>query len=76
VSPGSIYVVSYLAPSGHYSYTSAQFASADVDNAPLHALASTITANGIYSYGSSSAFPTSTYNSTNYWVDPIFSLTS
>jgi hypothetical protein len=29
--------------------------------------------NGVYSYGTSSQFPANTYNSTNYWVDLVFS---
>ena len=28
--------------------------------------------NGLYAYGSASAFPTSSYNATNYYVDVIF----
>jgi hypothetical protein len=28
--------------------------------------------NGVYLYGSSPAFPTDTYNATNYWVDVVF----
>ena len=28
--------------------------------------------NGLYQYGAGTAFPTGSYGSTNYWVDPIF----
>ena len=28
--------------------------------------------NGVYIYGATSAFPTNNYQSTNYWVDPVF----
>jgi hypothetical protein len=28
--------------------------------------------NGVYTYGRSSSFPNSSFNATNYWVDPIF----
>lgn len=68
VTADTTYVVSYLAPNGHYSVTGAGFASA-FDNPPLHALAS---ANGVYAYSGTSVFPTSTWNSTNYWVDVLF----
>src|SRR5205823_6831564 len=44
-----------------------------VDTPPLHAVSTSTSANGIYAYSASSAFPTSVYNSTNYWVDVVFS---
>ena len=76
VTVGTIYVASYLAPDGHYSFTSGTFASSNVNAAPVYGLATTTHADGLYLYGNSSAFPTSTYNAANYWVDPIFSLTA
>ena len=41
----------------------------DVTSGPLTAPAG---GNGVYPYGSSSLFPTSTFQATNYWVDVIF----
>ena len=41
-------------------------------NGPLTALAG----GGVYAYGSSNTFPTSTYNNNNYWVDVVYSTTS
>ena len=73
VTVGTTYVASYLDPNGHYSATPGAFAS-EVDSAPLHALASGVIGNGLYAYSAASTFPSSTYNSTNYWVDPIFTL--
>jgi hypothetical protein len=70
------YVASYHTATGHYSVTRNAFTSAGVDAAPLHALASGSAGNGLYGYGAASAFPTSTYQGTNYWVDPIFTTTS
>ncbi|WP_204070280.1 DUF4082 domain-containing protein, partial [Sphaerisporangium krabiense] len=29
-------------------------------------------ANGVYGYSSTNAFPTQTYQTTNYWVDVVF----
>jgi hypothetical protein len=71
ITANTTYVVSYQAPNGFYSANGGYFSSA-ADNAPLHGLASgTDGANGVYNYGAT-AFPTSSYNSTNYWVDVIF----
>ena len=39
---------------------------------PLHALANGESRNGVYVYGAAPAFPTSEWNSTNYWVDVLF----
>lgn len=69
ITANTIYVASYFAPQGHYAADSAYFATAGVNNAPLHALAG---GNGVYSYGSSGGFPNLTYNATNYWVDVVF----
>ena len=73
VATNTTYVVSYHAPAGHYSATSPFFAASAVVNGPLTALKDgTDGGNGVYAYGSSVAFPSSTYKSTNYWVDPVF----
>jgi glucose/arabinose dehydrogenase len=68
VTPGTVYVASYHVNGGHYSYTNGYF-NVPRDAAPLHAPAGS---NGVFAYGSSSAFPGSSYNSTNYWVDVVF----
>src|SRR5439155_25334134 len=48
------------------------FASAGVDTPPLHALATGVDgADGVYLYGAS-AFPTQTYQASNYWVDVVY----
>ena len=70
VTAGQIYTASYHAPVGRYAYTSAYFGS-QLDRAPLHALAASDGGNGVYLYGAR-AFPSSTYNATNYWVDAVF----
>ncbi len=72
IAANTPYVVSYYAPKGNYAANSAYFANAGVDNSPLHLLKDGVSGgNGIYVYGSD-AFPSSTYNSTNYWVEPVF----
>jgi phosphodiesterase/alkaline phosphatase D-like protein len=73
VTPNTTYVVSYYAPAGHYAAASQAFATQGVDSVPLHALANGADGpNGLYLYGSATAFPTSSFNATNYWVDVLF----
>jgi hypothetical protein len=71
ISANTVYVAAYFAPNGHYSASQNGF-SAAVINGPLEAVASGTSPNGVYSYGSSSGFPSSSYNATNYWVDVLF----
>ncbi|HKU12101.1 MAG TPA: DUF4082 domain-containing protein [Sinomonas sp.] len=72
ISANTTYVVSYYAPNGYYSANGGYFTSS-ADAPPLHGLPSSAShLNGVYSYGPS-AFPTSSYNATNYWVDLVFS---
>ena len=73
IAANTTYIVSYFTPTGHYSANGGFFTSAGVDNPPLHALANGVDGlNGVYQYGSASGFPTSSFNSTNYWVDLVF----
>jgi len=73
VTANSLYVASYHATAGHYSVDGYYFANSGVDNAPLHAPQNgSSSLNGPYSYGSTSLFPSNTYNSANYWVDVVF----
>ena len=76
VTAGTTYVATYLAPNGHYSVTGAGFADGPLDNPPLHALANGTSSNGVYAYSSTSVFPSSTWNATNYWVDVLFAPSS
>ncbi|WP_406832193.1 DUF4082 domain-containing protein [Pedococcus sp. KACC 23699] len=74
VTAGTVYVASYFAPNGHYAADGGYFSASGVDNAPLHALRDGVSGgNAVYTYGSVSSFPSSTYGSTNYWVDVVFS---
>ncbi|MBX4950480.1 DUF4082 domain-containing protein [Rhizobium binae] len=68
LTAGQTYTASYHTNSGHYSTTTNYFTS-NVTSGPLTAPAS---GNGVYRYGSTSLFPTSTFQSTNYWVDVMF----
>jgi len=76
ITAGTTYVASYYAPAGHYSADSEFFGTAGVNNPPLDAVANSVSPNGVYSYGSASAFPASSFNATNYWVDVVFNTTA
>ena len=72
ITANTVYIASYFAPNGNYAANSAYFASTGVDNPPLHLLKDGVAGgNGVYAYGASS-FPSSSYNATNYWVEPVF----
>ena len=76
ITANTVYVASYFAPNGHYADDVGYFASAGVDSPPLHALRNGVNGvNGVYRYGSRSGFPTSGYQSSNYWVNVVFSTT-
>jgi len=71
IDANSTYVVSYNSQ-GRYSST-ANFFTADINSGHLRALSSTSSGgNGVFAYGSSGAFPSSSWNNTNYYVDVAF----
>ena len=72
IAANTTYVASYHTTAGYYASTTSGLSSA-VTNGSLTALASaTSGGNGVYTYGSTSAFPASSYNSSNYWADVLF----
>ncbi len=71
INANTTYVVSYHS-NGGYALNTNYFGSA-VTNGPLTGLASSASGgNGVYAYGNSSLFPTSSYQRSNYWVDVLF----
>jgi hypothetical protein len=62
------YVISYLAPVGHYA-NQQSYPWSGLSAAPLHVSGS---APGVFAYGSASTFPAGTWNGSNYWVDLVF----
>jgi hypothetical protein len=68
IAANTTYVISYLAPKGHYA-NDINYAWSSLNAAPLHTSGSSP---GVYAYGTSATFPTASWNESNYWVDPIF----
>lgn len=76
VAAGVTYIASYYSPTGTYSTTLHGFDAAIV-NLPLTGLANgTDGSNGVYSYGAAPLLAKSTYQNSNYWVEPIYSPTN
>jgi hypothetical protein len=76
ISANTTYVASYHTETGFYAYNGSFFATAGVDNPPLHALRDGLDGgNGVYLYGDS-AFPSASFNAANYWVDVVFDTTA
>ncbi|MFE2480149.1 DUF4082 domain-containing protein [Streptomyces sp. NPDC059389] len=76
ITAGTSYVASYHAPNGKYSVDGGYFTAAH-RSYPLVAPADgSGGANGLYKYGTSTAFPTNTFGSVNYWVGPVFTTTA
>ena len=73
INANTTYVAAYHTTMGHYSDNNSYFTSAYV-NSPLTAMADNPSGdrNAVYTYSSSVVFPTSTYESCNYWVDIVF----
>jgi hypothetical protein len=66
ITANTVYVVSYFSPTGDLPVGRNYF-NPPVNNPPLQALQDGVSGlNGMYNYGSSSAFPTSSYQASNY----------
>jgi hypothetical protein len=68
ITPNTVYVISYLAPNGNYADDPA-YPWSNLNVAPLHPSGSSP---GVFAYGSSTTFPTGTYDASNYYVDLVF----
>jgi hypothetical protein len=72
ITANTTYVISYHTNTGNYAVNGGFFTAGGVDNPPLHALADGVDGlNGVYLYGAG-GFPTQSYNTSNYWVDVVF----
>ncbi|WP_433240078.1 DUF4082 domain-containing protein [Streptosporangium sp. CA-135522] len=74
IDADTTYVASYFTPTGNYSMNRPYFGS-QYANGPLIALANGAEGgNGVYRYAGTNAFPNSTFQATNYWVDVVFDI--
>jgi hypothetical protein len=72
IAANTTYVIALYTDSG-CAYDAGYFTGKGVDNAPLHAQASSSTGgNGVYIYSNAPAFPSLTSGDANYWVDLAF----
>ncbi|MEU8384469.1 DUF4082 domain-containing protein [Streptosporangium sp. NPDC048865] len=72
VSAHTTYVASYHTTSGYYSITRPYFTQQYSNGLIVAPATGVVGGNGVYKYTAASAFPTSTYQATNYWVDVVF----
>jgi hypothetical protein len=72
VTKDTTYITSYHSSNGNFAFSPGYFSQQGLDRAPMHAPRDGLFGgNGVYHYGAS-AFPTDTWNATNYWVDASF----
>ena len=77
VTAGTVYIASYFAPNGNYAVDSSYFANSGVDNWPVYLFQDGESgSNGVFTYSASSAFPISSFQASNYWVDVVFDTTA
>jgi Domain of unknown function (DUF4082)/Bacterial Ig-like domain len=77
VTAGTVYVVSYFSPQGHYANDNNSFARNGVNSDPLFALSNSEAGadpfgNGVYLISPQGGFPVFSNLASNYWVDVIF----
>jgi hypothetical protein len=72
ITANTTYVVSYFAPSGHYSGDNDYFATAFTNGNLTAPSTSASGGNGLYRYGSAGGFPNATWQGSNYYVDVMF----
>ncbi|GIH47972.1 DUF4082 domain-containing protein [Microbispora rosea] len=72
ISSGTTYIASYHTTSGFYAMDRPYFTT-QYTNGPLTAPADGASGgNGVYAYSATDTFPSSTFRSSNYWVDVVF----
>ncbi|MFC8682211.1 DUF4082 domain-containing protein [Microbacterium ureisolvens] len=65
IEPGTVYTVSYFAPSGRYAYTPSYFAQEQT----VGFITAPATTNGRFLYSPTGGFPVTSFNATAYFVD-------
>jgi hypothetical protein len=75
ITAGPVYIASYHDPVGWYTENHPYFTEG-ITNLPLRALPEgEAGSNGVYAYSSTPVFPTQSFQSSNYWVDVVFTTT-
>ena len=69
IAANTIYVVSYTAPNGSHAHD-AFYPWSTLSSGPLHTSSASP---GVFTYGSGVLFPSNTWQSSNYYVDVVFS---
>lgn len=73
ITANTVYVASYHTTIGHYADDEDYFNVAGVNSPPLQALQNSASQpDGLFAYGATSTFPSTGFNSSNYWVDVVF----
>jgi hypothetical protein len=72
ITAGTTYIAAYFSSSGGYVSTTNYFTKALVDGQITALADGTDGSNGVYKYSTTPAFPSSTYQKSNYWVDAVF----
>jgi hypothetical protein len=72
IAAGTTYVASYHTNTGNYSVDGNYFANAHTNGALTAPSSASSGGNGVYAYGSTSLFPSNSFNASNYWVDVVF----
>ncbi|MGW4637552.1 DUF4082 domain-containing protein [Sphaerisporangium sp. NPDC004334] len=75
ISADTTYVASYHTTSGSFSKTAPYFTSQYTSGSLIALLDGQQGGNGVYAYNSGNVFPTNTFQSSNYWVDVVFTVT-
>lgn len=74
VTAGTTYVASYHS-NGHYALTPNYFTSNHASGSLTAPSSAGSGGNGVFSYGTATVFPTTSFNASNYWVDVLFERT-
>ena len=74
ITADTVYVASYLAPDGGYSYDGGYFTNPYVNGLLTAPASSTVGGNAVYRYNTGPVFPTTSSGGNNYWVTPIYEM--
>ncbi|MEA2782724.1 MAG: hypothetical protein QOK29_4268, partial [Rhodospirillaceae bacterium] len=73
ITAGTTYIAAYHTNTGFYSADTGYFNAARTTGPLTAPSTGTSGGNGVYIYSANDAFPTNSFQGSNYWVDPVFS---